>query len=314
MTSKDNFAPFDFSFDPTLEDFSGFGGDGYPSMDDIPNADPGIFLPNDEGRTEFLPPDPSRMADLPQGVDRDSVEYAARPAEERTLELFNQMRPHRMVLLGIVDAARTPCSDERMAEVIEGLREHKFSVYAPSNLCTMLEVAGALERVTEAGEPYDQVEIAPDIVTVDGVDYYQPSNPPMVYWRATEAGLGQLEGDDAIERVRCLFDSESEFMPIYQRVLQLTQGGATMSDLSAAVDDNPLIAEPRRFFVQHFAEGLERCETIAWKGSAWGITPTGEAALAFLDEVLGSGAEAAQDEAAAAFGHAMPTETDGVSW
>ena len=46
--------------------------------------DPGPFLPNEEGRTEFLAPDPDRVPVITNAVDRDSSSYAERPAEDRT--------------------------------------------------------------------------------------------------------------------------------------------------------------------------------------------------------------------------------------
>ena len=78
---------FSFSFDPNLEIF---GGSEPLSMDDVPGADPGVFLPNTEGRTEFLPPDPSRIPVIENAVKHDSPEYLARPAEERTSELLDR--------------------------------------------------------------------------------------------------------------------------------------------------------------------------------------------------------------------------------
>lgn len=55
MSDTNDLAQFNFSFDPALEDFD-FSEP--TSMDDVYGADPGVFLPNDEGRSEFLPPDP----------------------------------------------------------------------------------------------------------------------------------------------------------------------------------------------------------------------------------------------------------------
>lgn len=221
------------------------------------------------------------------------------------------MSPHRQVLLGVLRAAAEPCSNERMGTIIDELRAHKFSVYAPSNICTMLETAGALERVTADGSPYAALSLAPDVVVEDGVEFYVPATPPTVFWRTSEAGAEMLEANDPTERVVRQLEREAEFAVLYKRVLVLAarDEGATMAQLSGAVDSDPLIAEPRRFFVQHFAEALERCECIAWRGDAWHATDTGRAVLeSQLADVEDATPETVVEPAA------MPTETQGVNW
>ena len=82
-----------------------------------------------------------------------------------------------------------------------------------------------------------------------------------------------------------------------------------MSELSAAVDSNPLIAEPRTFFVQHFIEGLERCAAVEWNGSAWEATAFGKVTLgdlADVEDTYESDEQAKVGEVAA--------ESDGIRW
>ncbi len=298
---------FDFPFDPTLEMF----GNEPESIDDV-GIDPGVFLPNTEGRSEFLPPDVEHMPQIPNVVDRDAPAYAARPAEERTRELFAHMAPHRQVLLGVLREATEPCSDEHMKDVIEELRAHKFSVYSPSNICTMLESAGALERVTSDGTAYDDYIPKPDIEVVDGEEYWVPTDPPEVYWQITEAGHSALERNDPEKRILAQLERESEFAHLYKRILSATskEEGATMPQLSALVDSDPSIAKPRRFFVQHFADNLERCECIAWQGRSWKSTPLGER---ILNEQL---ADVCDDDAPelAEAPKRVPIETQGLNW
>ena len=52
MAGLDDFKQFDFTFDPTLDPF---GAAEPMSMDDVPGADPGVFLPNTEGRERAQP-------------------------------------------------------------------------------------------------------------------------------------------------------------------------------------------------------------------------------------------------------------------
>lgn len=307
MSDSNGLKQFDFSFDPSLDAFDASEPE---SMDDV-GADPGVFLPNVEGRTEFLPPDADRVPVIPNAVDRLSPDYAARPAQERTRELLAHMAPHRQVLLGALRAATNPIADAAMRDAVEELRAHKFSVYSSSNICTMLEAAGALERVTEDGTPYAQYVPAPNIVVVDGEEFYEPADAPDVYWLITDAGMDALDANDPADRIARQLEREREFAMLYKRVLVLTARGegATMAQLSGAVDSDPLICEPRRYFVQHFVEALERCECVAWQGTAWKATDLGERVLsenlADVSDTLPDSIETPEH---------MPTETQGVNW
>ncbi len=298
---------FNFPFNPMLEVFD----DELESLDDV-GIDPGVFLPNTEGRSEFLPPDPERVPQIPNVVDRDAPAYAARPAEERTRELFAHMAPHRQVLLGVLREAIEPCSNEHMEDAIDELRSHKFSVYSPSNICTMLEAAGALERVTSDGTAYDRYVPKPDIKVVDGEEYWVPTNPPEVYWQTTEAGHAALERNNPEKRMIAQLEREAEFAHLYKRILSATsqEEGATMAQLSGLVDSDPVIAEPRRFFVQHFAEALERYECIAWRGRSWKSTSLGKR---ILNEQLAEVSDNDVPERAEA-PKRVPTETQGLNW
>ena len=303
-------ADFDLkNFSFSLEDGTFNFGEEPTTMDEVGN-DPGIFLPNSEGRTEFLPPDPDRVPQMP-AVDQATPEYAARPAEERIRELFNNMNPHRRVLYGVLRALREPVGSDQVGSVIDALRAHKFSVYSTSNICTMLETAGAVRRVLEDGTPYEDFKPEPKIVVEDGVEYWQAVPAPMPYWQITEAGQAQLDSYHPIEKLEATFAEEAEYLTLYKRVLTLCTAdeGVSMKQMSAAVDSDPLVAtEPRNYFVQHFVEALERGEAVAWNGKAWKITEVGRQALAenladVVDSyVVPSDAQPAQ------------TESDGVNW
>lgn len=275
---------FDFDFDPGIDIFGNdLGNEDEPtSMDDVPGADPGVFLPNTEGRTEFLPPDPDRVPVIEQAVKQDTPEYAARPAIERTKELFSYMYPHRMALFAVLDAAKEPCSHEDMDKRVDEIQSHKFSVYTAANLCTMLETAGALETCAEDGGPLSHEKPQPKIVVIDGVEYYEPTTPPKVYWKTTEAGIEMLALDNPEERLERQFDMDKDYLSFYKQVLLMCAGedGATVSEMSGAMDKDPLISQPqRKYFVQHFIEALERCEALSWDGHIWRTRELGTRAL-----------------------------------
>lgn len=312
MTDTNKLGAFDFSFDPMLDETGLLDGTGLAGAQrEAPDQD-GLFLPNTEGRTEFLAPDPDKVPVIENTVKQDSAEYASRPAKDRTRELFAQMRPQRKALLGIVDAARKPFPMGKMEEAMAKRSEKKFSLYSPANLCSMLETAGALEKVTEDGLPYDSREMKPDIVVVDGDEYYVPTCPPEVHWLSTRAGLEMLGEDEPLDKVEMLFEHEADLLGIYKRLLTMmaVDDGAQMKEMSDAVDADPLICEPRRFFVQHFVESLERCGAVVWLDSSWRITDLGRDALALLDGVADDYVVPEQHETTSAF----PTETDGINW
>ena len=304
MTDTNELDAFKFAFDPMLDPMGG-------GMSEEEEDTPGPFTPNTEGRTEFLPPEPDRIPTIDHAVKQDTEEYAARPAIERTRQLFEQLKSQRSILVGMIEAARTPATTDAIEQCVEDLRERRFTMYSTANLCSMLETAGAFERVTQDGEPYGQVKVEPDIVVEDGEEYWVPSTPPKVCWVATPAAFEACDAANFQDKLEALFDEEAELLPIYKRVLAMAsaEGGTTMSDLSAAVDSNPLIAEPRTFFVQHFIECLERCAAVEWNGSAWEATAFGKATLdglADVEDTYESNEQAKVGEVAA--------ESDGIRW
>lgn len=298
---------FTFSLEDGAFDFG--GGEGPTTMDDAP-GDPGIFLPNTEGRSEFLPPDPDRVPQMP-ATDQAAPEYAARPAADRIDELFNNMNPHRRVLYAVLRSLSKPVGNDEMAAVVDAARAHKFSVYSTSNICTMLETAGAIARVLEDGTSYSRFTPEPKIVVEDGVEYWQAQPAPMPYWQITEEGQAKLDAYHPIEKLERTFAGEQEYLVLYKRILGMCSqaDGVSMKQMSAAVDNDPLVAtEPRNYFVQHFVEELERAEAVAWDGNAWKITEVGAQALAEnLSDVVD--AYTADEDASPA-----QTESDGVNW
>ena len=311
---------FNFEIDPSLGGMEGFGlFDGNipmpePGEDGAPWGGEDVLFPDATPRNQYEPLDPEKMPQI-DAVKQDTPEYAARPAEERTHELLAYMRPHRASLLGMLRAAVEPVSNTQMTDVAEALRKRKFSVYSAANLCTMLETAGALERVTANGTPYAQMKPEPDIVVVDGEEYYQPVPAPEVHWVATDAGQGLLDEDDPIGRLEVQFERDEGLLPIYKQVLHIARDGASMATFSAKVDANPDIANPRRFFVQHFVESLERCDAMAWDGEQWVITDIGEQVLeTMLADVEAAPEFEPSERSAPTDGAVVPTETQGVNW
>ena len=142
-----------------------------------------------------------------------------KPAEERIADLLEAMAPRRTVLLGILAACAEPQPASAVNARVDELQENNFSVYSAANLCSLLEKAGAIERVTAKGEPAEDIEIEPQTVVVDGVEYLEAREPVEIYWHITEPGRAALEADKPLERLRALLDEDAAYAPIYQRIL-----------------------------------------------------------------------------------------------
>ena len=67
--STPDLSAFNFSFDPTLDTWA-------VSNEPAELDSSEIFLPNVEGRTEFLPPDPDRVPVIENSVRTDDPTYA----------------------------------------------------------------------------------------------------------------------------------------------------------------------------------------------------------------------------------------------
>ena len=205
-----------------------------------------------------------------------------RPAGERIDDLLKAMARRRTVLLGILAACAQPQPASAVKAQVDELQANNFSVYSAANLCSLLEKAGALERVTADGDPADDAEIEPETVVVDGVEYLEAREPVETYWRATAPGIAALEADKPLDRLRALLEQDAAYAPIYQRILNLcaADGGAATPAINDAVDNDPLVQKPR-FYAPHFIDRLEKCDALVWK-KTWRTTDIGRAGLDLL--------------------------------
>ena len=309
MKDTDILSGFNFSFDSGLDIMGNVMGDAEePEEPDVSSP----FLPNTEGRSEFLPPDPERVPTVDAVIKNHSEEYALRPAEEKTHDLFTQMRPQRVTLHSIIRLATgTPRTTAELDDPANYQYQRKYSIYTTANFCTMLEAAGALKRVFADGSDYVQTEVEPDIEIIDGEEFYVPSMPPEIYWLATQAGIDEVAKDNPLERVEKILNRHEELKGIYKRVLNMAaaEDGVTIEVLSEKIDRNPIIAEPRNYFVQYFVENLEATDSIVWSNNKWHITEVGKQALEMLADVEEDTFE--PDELNA---DELPTITNGVIW
>lgn len=226
----------------------------------------------------------SAATDTPGEQPAEPVD--TRTPEERIDDLFKSMAPRRKVLLGILAFVEEPQTVTDVNAHVDKLQEDNFSVYTAANLCSLLERAGAIERVTVDGTPADEVETEPKTVVVDGVEYLEAAEPVEVFWRITEAGQAKLDSDKPIDRLRALLEEDAKYATIYKRVLMLCNdaSGATTPTINGVVDNDPLVQKPR-LYAPHFVDKLEKCDALEWR-KAWFTTEIGKQGLEMLADVV----------------------------
>lgn len=226
----------------------------------------------------------SAATDTPEAQPAEPVD--TRTPEERIDDLFKSMAPRRKVLLGILAFVEEPQTVDAVNAHVDKLQEDNFSVYSAANLCSLLERAGAIERVTADGTPADEVEVEPKTVVVDGVEYLEAAEPVEVFWRITPAGQAKLDSDKPVDRLRALLDEDAKYAVIYKRILTLcaAEGGATTPAINGKVDNDPLVQKPR-LYAPHFVDKLEKCDALEWR-KAWYTTEIGKQGLEMLADVV----------------------------
>lgn len=203
-----------------------------------------------------------------------------RTPEERIADLFESLAPRRRVLLGILMYLQEQHRTDALQEEVERLQTYDKSVYNGYDFSVLLEEAGAIVKVEEDGSPFDEtLEQAPDIVEIDGVRFYKPTDGKQVFWLITDAGRAYLEQDNPFGRLSELLDAEQQYLPIYKRLLEAcnTDKGALRATLEGLVNGDPLVQNPPRY-CSFFTKRLEDAGAIVWEGS-WKTTDAGRRGL-----------------------------------
>lgn len=275
-------------FDPLAEDFE-------PSQEgEDPDAEGIVDLPI--------------MAELPEEIKVKSVFDKERfdSAQDAIEELLRRNPGRKPIFLQIIEACCEERSSEEVAQVVEQAQAENRSVYTPQSLCSILERAGALvsrtesaeeaearaeaeglegadepghaDGTAEAAEPAageDAAESMPaDLETIDAREI---AAPPVTYWTATDEGLTVLASHKEGSALEELLTSETEsvYLPIYERVLAFcAERPRPKPQIDAVVDDDPLVKKPRRYS-NHFIELLENREALSWHDGGWNATELG---------------------------------------
>lgn len=205
-------------------------------------------------------------------------------ASTRITTLFERMVPHTRVLMAILEMAQQPVAAQTVSEEIERLQQHHHSVYAPATFCDLLDRAGALSQTNEEGVPLKDIEREPEMVTVDGEEFWTVAPPPELFWTLTDEGRAYFEAYQPLEQIRTLIADEPHYAHLFHHVLHqaAADGGVTVGQLDDFVLADPAAKSPKRY-AMYFVDKLERAGAVDWEGS-WVITAAGRDYLAEISE------------------------------
>lgn len=199
-------------------------------------------------------------------------------AADRTRQLLHDMPGRRKAVLGILGFLSQAHSPEELREEVARIQAHDASSFSAGSYSSLLEEAGAIERLSPDGGTWDVQKRKPRIVEEDGRRFYQPEARLAFVWKATQAGLDVLAENDPAKLLAELVGQDGKYGPIFERILRLCdEDGRPIEALNASVDYDPLVQDPP-LKASYFVERLEGAGGLAWDG-AWHTTPAGHAWL-----------------------------------
>ncbi len=256
--------------------------DDFDPLTDLDIADP----EDPENHSDYQLPACEKDADL-----RRKQSMADVPMEERFEKLADGLPGQRNRMLGVLDTCRDAKSAQQIADFLSVKFEGEVSVYTPSRLADLLEQCGCLESTTIIVEADDtacatngtaadtvKAAIAEDSDGNDDVLTIDNANTQLVY-QTTPEGISMLEDAHDLSHIESLLNEEPRYLPIYGKILEMAarDGGSTRQDYDAAIDPDPLLAEPHRYS-GYFLKKLEAIDAIRYT-TVWTATDTGRSAL-----------------------------------
>lgn len=249
-----------------------------------------------EDDDRLILPDPLAQAEAPKtsGAAVFSPENAG-SVENAVRELVTTNAGRRRILLSIVDWARDGIAAPELFDKIAAAQADNLSVYEPVSYCRMLERAGALEFVDEAGQAASEGEGASEqgdltdpaglaqpegADDLDGLSFMDITEEVEPRWRATPGGLTAFEeltrGDEWREKV---LGEDAVYAEVYLAVMQmLHEGGKTKAQVCDVAEAFEVTRSPRKWGA-YFIDVLEATDAIHWCGQQWVLTGLGEGLL-----------------------------------
>ena len=230
--------------------------------------------------SEVMPTEDSEDA-LPAAPAADLA-----PAKERIARLFIDMKARKRVLLGLLEFLREHKPASQLEEKVDELQTYDFSVFNATNYTNALQDAGAICKCDVQGEPLPaDFKQQPEIVEIDGVEYYKPADSPVVYWKCTEDGLAFLDAEDPFGKtVQIIDDDKPEYLAIYRETLRYCdQGeGRSTNDVQDYLRSLDIFGDIR-VYASRYLERLERNGAVLWQGN-WVTTEVGRSILAHYEQ------------------------------
>lgn len=230
----------------------------------------------------FTPLEGSDIPSITEDVDYESPYEEDDEAYDLDILVNHQMTQQRSILMGILEFCKDGPLVDDVFDKVDELTVYQPCVYTAYDFCAILEEHGGLEKLDDAGEPYDENAIEPSIKEDDaGALYYEASDPADLHWQTTSVGERILDDDDPLSRAEGFFADDEDLVPIYKQIMKMCRGeGATLEEINNAVNDDELLQDPR-VYAPFFIDRLEKCDAIEWKG-VWLLTDVGEEALALV--------------------------------
>lgn len=235
-----------------------------------PLADTGITSDEevDEEAYDYLPPIPD--------ADRSVVpEPAELTADEKMDKLLAGIPGQKFRILRVVALCAEPRTIGQVKEALDAEFPQDLSVYDACRLVQLLERAGGLEAL-----PSETAIESVDNDMPDDAEYLTVEQDGPARYVATTCGKGFVKANMGVSAVASMLAEEPRYTPIYERIMHLAgnEGGCSVGDISAAVDDDPLCQSPRRMN-GYFLNRLENVDAVRWQGT-WLLTEAGREALA----------------------------------
>ena len=203
---------------------------------------------------------------------------------EEVYALMENVGANRHILLEILGFCEKPRSSEEIDALVEPLLRYRRSVYTPIIFRDMLKKSGALEYIFEETEDDEAVEA---MGNRDG-ELLVVAERPDGLWLSTPSALEYLKEHNPQTALAQLLDKELDLRPIFLRILEFcAEKDRTASELSALVDDDPLVQHPRRMS-GYFVAKLEDLGVLVWEG-AWKTSALGLSALGATEDLSHEG-------------------------
>ena len=213
-------------------------------------------------------------------------------AQARIREMFAIVPGNQKVFMDTMEACRTPQTPERLDELMGTILATNRSVFAASELRSIMECHGALryEPSEEERKFQERARVAAEAgeeepVEIDADGYLVIRIPEPGKWALTGAAVSFLDGDPLGAYAEGLFAEDARYLGVYRRLLaMLSEAPRDRETISLAIDPLPELQIPR-VYAGYFTGEMEKAGAVVWD-DVWQITERGRRLLDQLTMVM----------------------------